>query len=144
MINHLFSTSAQQILERALGASGLAHEVIAHNLANVDTPGFKRGEVIFQQKLRAALAAASEADRQVKGIRTHAQHLPVGKVQDPGSVTPDVVVRAETSLRPDGNNVDLDVEMVKLAQNTTLYQSLAQMIRMKMGHLRLVISEGRR
>ncbi len=144
MIDRLFSSNTQQILEQALRASGLTHEVIAHNLANVDTPGFKRSEVIFQEKLRAALAAAQEADQQPTGIRTHPWHLPIGEVLAPGSIRPEVVVRAETSLRPDGNNVDLDAEMVKLNQNTLLYQTLAQLISGKLAQLRSVITEGRR
>ena len=142
MIERIFAGNASRILEGALGASGLAHDVIAHNLANVDTPGYKRSEVLFQDKLRAALAAARESG--ITGSRTHGQHIPIGEVPAPGDVEPSVVVRAETSLRPDGNNVDLDSEMVKLSQNTLLYQALSQMVRSRLGKLRMVITEGRR
>ena len=54
------------------------------------------------------------------------------------------MVRAETSLRPDGNNVDLDSEMVKLSENQMLYETLAQLVRMKLTSLRSAITEGRR
>jgi len=144
MIGRLFSGETQRVLENALRASGLAHEVIAHNLANVDTPGYKRSEVVFQDKLAAALAAAQDGDNQLKGTRTNARHLPVGDIPAPGDIQAETVVRAETSLRADGNNVDLDAEIVKLSENTMLYQALAQIVKMRMTQLRSAISEGRR
>jgi len=142
VIERLFSGNASQILERALGASGLAHDVIAHNLANIDTPGYKRSEVIFQDRLRAAIKAAREGG--LTGFRTDDRHISIGDLPSPGSVEPSVIVRAETSLRADGNNVDIDSEMVKLSQNTLLYQALAQLVRHKLNQLRSVITEGRR
>jgi flagellar basal-body rod protein FlgB len=144
MIGRILSTDTQRILENALRASGLAHEVIAHNLANVDTPGYKRSEVIFQEKLAAALAATAGADERLKGTLTNLRHIPIGDVPSPGDVTAETVVRAETSLRPDGNNVDMDSEMVKLSENTMLYQALAQIVKMKMTQLRSAITEGRK
>lgn len=142
MIDRLFSTQSQVILEQALRASGLAHETIAHNLANVNTPGFKRSEVIFQDKLAAALNALDGNTAQI--ARTHPRHLPAGGPASLREVEPEVVVRAETSLRPDGNNVDLDSEIVKLSENQLLYRSLTQILRMKLSQLRTVINEGRR
>lgn len=143
MIDKLFSTPAQTVLEKALGASGLAQEVIAHNLANVETPGFKRSEVLFRERLAAALAAREAAQGALKGTRTNVRHLPIGEAEPLEAVEPEVVVRAETSLRPDGNNVDLDAEMVKLSENEMLYESLAQLVRMKFAQLRTAITEGR-
>lgn len=144
MIEKLFATPAQTVLEKALGASGLAQEVIANNLANVETPGFKRSEVLFQDRLAAALAAAESAKGTLRGARTSARHIPIGEPPALEAVEPQVVVRAETSLRPDGNNVDLDAEMVRLSENTMLYESLAQLVRMKLTQLRSAITEGRR
>ncbi len=142
MIDRLFSTQSQVILEQAVRASGLSHEVISHNLANVNTPGYKRSEVVFQDKLAAAIAALEGSQAQV--ARTHPRHLPAGEPVSLRDVEPEVVVRAETSLRPDGNNVDLDSEIVRLSQNQLLYRSLTQILRMKLSQLRTVINEGRR
>ena len=61
----------------------------------------------------------------------------------PSDVQGQAVVRAETSLRPDGNNVDIDSEMTKLSENTVLYQALSQLVKMKLSELRSVIREGR-
>lgn len=144
MIERMFSGDTQRVLENAMRASGLRHEVIAHNLANVDTPGYKRSEVLFQDKLAAALAVAQNGDDQLKGTRTNGRHLPIGDIPLPGDVIGETVVRAETSLRADGNNVDLDAEMVKLSENTMLYQALAQLVKGKLAGLRSAITEGRR
>src|ERR1051325_11235246 len=129
MVDRLFNSTAQRVLERALGASGMAQEAIAHNLANVETPGFKRSEVLFQDRLAAALAAQENARGSLKGARTNDRHLPIGEPSPLEAVEPEVVVRAETSLRPDGNNVDLDAEMVKLSENEMLYEALTQLVR---------------
>ena len=131
------------IITNALSASRLQHEVIAHNIANVDTPGFKRSEVLFSDRLASALAAQAGSRDSLHGTVTDARHIPIGDVPPPEDVRAGVVVRAETSLRPDGNNVDLDSEMVRLSGNTLTYQSLAQIVRMQLGRLRTAITEGR-
>jgi len=144
MIERLFSDPAMRVLGKALDASSQTQETIAHNLANVDTPGFKRSEVLFQDQLTAALKATAESASDLKGLRTDSRHIPIGEPPTLEDVKPRVVVRAETSLRPDGNNVDLDSEMTRLAQNTLLYQSLAQLVRTKLAWLRSAINEGRK
>jgi flagellar basal-body rod protein FlgB len=144
VIGRLFDTPAMRVLSNAMAASRLTHEVVAHNLANVNTPGFKRTEVLFAERLRAALSAQGAARGALRGVRTDAAHLPIGEAPDPTDVRATTVVRAETSLRPDGNNVDLEAEMVRLQENTLLYGALAQLVRSRFAQLRTVINEGRR
>ena len=55
MIEKFLSTPTQKLLNQALNASQLRNDVIANNIANVDTPGFKRSEVIFEDNIRQAL-----------------------------------------------------------------------------------------
>ncbi len=143
MINRLFGDQTMGVLSNALRATDLEHQVIAHNLANVDTPGFKRSEVVFQSTLAAALKAQAEGSDQLPGMRTNPAHLPIGEVASPADVQGQAVVRAETSLRADGNNVDIDAEMTRLSENTVLYQALSQLVKMKLGQLRSAIREGR-
>lgn len=89
---------------------------------------------------------------QVTLVRTSAAHLPsAGSVASGGgSTNPDGggqarVVRATgTTLRNDGNNVDIDAEMAMLAENTIYYQALVQQLNNSLGLLRLAITEGRR
>ncbi len=144
MIDRLLDGSTMTVLTKALSASRLSHDVMAHNLANLETPGFKRSEVLFSDRLAAAIKAQDGAAEALAGLRTNDRHLPIGEPVSVNDVEPQVVVRAETSLRQDGNNVDLDAEMVRLSENTLLYQALAQVVRSRLASLRSVISEGRR
>ncbi|MEK7475493.1 MAG: flagellar basal body rod protein FlgB [Candidatus Coatesbacteria bacterium] len=140
MIDRLFSSTSMSVITNALAASRLQAEVTAHNLANVDTPGFKRTEVLFSDRLAAALRAQGGARDALSGAVTDPKHIAIGDVPRLEDVQAGTVVRAETSLRPDGNNVDLDAEMVKLTENTVLYQSLAQIVRMQLAQLRTAIT----
>ncbi len=144
MIDRMLDGTTMTVLTKALSASRLSHDVMAHNLANLETPGFKRSEVLFSDRLAAALKAQDGAAESLAGLTTNERHLPIGEQPTVDGVEPQVVVRAETSLRQDGNNVDLDAEMVRMSENTLLYQALAQVVRSRLATLRSVISEGRR
>ena len=143
-IDRLLSDPAMAVLRQALKASETTHETIAHNIANVDTPGFKTSEVIFKDKLSSALNQIQSSSNSLEGARTNPSHIAINESPSLGDIKPSVVVRAETSLRADGNNVDIDSEMTKLSQNTILFQALTQLVSAKMGQLRTAISEGRR
>lgn len=144
MIDRLLDGTTMTVLTKALSASRLSHDVMAHNLANVETPGFKRSEVLFSDRLAAAVAAREGASDSLQGATTNDRHIAIGETPSLDEVQPQVVVRAETSLRQDGNNVDLDSEMVRLSENTLLYQALAQIVKSRLATLRTAITEGRR
>jgi len=144
MIDRIFSDPAMSVLRQALDASSVTHETISHNLANVDTPGYKRSEVVFQDKLAAALRDMTESSSKLQGALTNPAHIAINEPAPLDSVKPSVYVRAETTLRPDGNNVDIDSEMTKLSQNMLVYQTLTQLVGSKIAQLRTAISEGRR
>jgi len=59
------------VLEKSLDAALLRNEAISQNIANVDTPGYKRKTVAFEEYLNDARA-------KIKGIRTRPEHIPVG------------------------------------------------------------------
>lgn len=107
-------------LSKALDALSLRHEILADNIANVNTPGFKARRVQFEDELKAALSRG-----------------------DPASMRP-VIEEDELRVRADGNSVDIDLEMAKLAETTILYSALSRLISGKFGSLKSVISEGRR
>lgn len=139
-IDRLLSDPAMAVLRQALKASDTTQATIAHNLANVDTPGYKTSEVIFKDKLAGALQEIQASSNNLEGARTNPSHFSINEPPSLEGVTPSVVVRAQTSLRPDGNNVDIDSEMTKLSQNTILYQALTQLVSSKMNQLRTAIS----
>lgn len=136
----LLQSTTLAVLEKALEAGTLRQRVIANNVANINTPGFKRSTVVFEEELRRSMAG----DDRLPLARTHPAHLAGGGLAGPLEVEPRVVRETGTALRPDGNNVSLDEEMVDLAMNTFKYQAVSQLASGKIGTLHHVISEGRR
>lgn len=132
----MFMTPAMYVLEKSLDTAALRQRTIAHNIANVNTPGFKRSEVSFEDQLRQALGL--EAGLSLD--RTNPYHLPVGGLD----ITPRVNQDNSTTMRQDGNNVDIDVEMVNLAQNSLNFNFATQQLNSRLAMLRYVINEGRR
>lgn len=122
MINWLSSPTIR-VLERGLDVASTRHQVLANNIANVDTPGFKRSGVDFAQ-------AMADAMRTIAG----SGQAPSAKI----------VTEESTVLRNDGNNVDIEREMAELAENSLTYDAMAQLLGKRYAQLRTVINEGRR
>lgn len=131
--------STERDLARALDAAALRQQAIAHNLANAETPGYRRFDVVFEEAL--ALEAREAARRKIALRRTHDAHL-AGPVRAP--VQPTVVRDTASVMRNDRNNVDVDREMAALAKNTLFYQTLTRLVGARLLALRTAITEGRR
>jgi len=144
MIDQLFNNPTMGLLQKSLDASSLQQKMIANNLANVDTPGFKRSEVVFQEKLKTALETQEVAKGELHATLTDPRHIAFQQVTTLDQIQPSLVQRNDTTLRNDGNNVDIDVEMSKLAQNQIFYTSLAQVASTQLSLLRSAIFEGKR
>ncbi len=127
-----------KLLEKALDATWLRNESIANNIANVNTPGFKKSHVRFEDALNSAML-----DVNISGKLTREKHIPIGK--NAQILTgPEVVTEEFTSMRRDGNNVDIDVEMAELAKNSIKYNTLITQISKEFRRLSLVINDGRK
>ena len=98
-----------ELLTRVLDTAATRHKVIAQNVANVDTFGYQRLEVTFEDELTKVLAGGG----------------------DPSAVQPKVVVDETAEPRVDGNTVDIDREMNDLSKNAlcTVRPSSSRMIR---------------
>ncbi|MBU2702019.1 flagellar basal-body rod protein FlgB [Sporomusaceae bacterium BoRhaA] len=136
MLDSILSSAPANILEKALSSSALRQQVISNNIANVNTPGFKRSTVSFEDKLQQAMNQT-----QLPLVRTHQNHLAAEKFE--GSMEPSVVVDNTTSMRVDGNNVDIDKEMASLAKNSIYYSAVAQQMNKYYGILKSAIREGK-
>ncbi|MDN5346741.1 MAG: flagellar basal-body rod protein FlgB [Clostridia bacterium] len=134
----LFFTPTLLALEKALQTASLRQRTLAHNIANANTPGFKRSYVSFEEELRAAL----NLDPGLPLARTHPRHLPYPRSL--ADVRPEVRQDLYTAMRQDGNNVDIDREMVELAMNSINYSAAVQQLNQRLAMLRYVINEGRR
>lgn len=110
------------ILNKSLDAYALRQKSIADNIANVDTPGYKRSAVSFEEDLKNALDKSK-----LFGYRTHPNHLPIGrqKVED---VEPIAYIPKDDSIPSGKNNVNIDKEMAELAKNDIRFNFAARML----------------
>jgi flagellar basal-body rod protein FlgB len=113
----------QIALERALSGAAQRQQILANNLANADTPGFKRTDLDFHSQLATALASNGSSDELAS--------QPFATQTDTSS-----------SMQADGNNVDVDTEMSKLSQNSLDYQSLVSIANARLKMLSTAIGMG--
>ncbi len=129
---HVFKTT--DYVNRALDGSALRQQVLSNNLANANTPNFQRSDVDFSSLFGPKIS-------QLQLHTTHAEHTRnTSKNQNSPSVRRD----SASTLRNDGNNVDIDREMVMLMENQLHYQAMADILNRNLSILRSVIGEGRR
>jgi flagellar basal-body rod protein FlgB len=133
MIRKLFGQ--YELAEKALDASWLRNEVIAQNMANVDTPGYKRKTVKFEDYLNGKDTV------NIKARKTRSGHVDFPKGGNDITVETEY---SELSTRLDGNNVDIEYEMAEMAKNSIRYDTLIQSLNNRLRRLQSVISEGRR
>jgi flagellar basal-body rod protein FlgB len=113
-------TPQMDLLSKLLDVAELRHRVIAQNVANVNTPGYRRQEVAFEDALGDVLKQGN--DHGAKGIQAR------------------IVEAAGDAARADGNTVDIDDEMGRLDKNTLLYRMFAQILTNKLATMRSAIT----
>ena len=116
----------QDLLQRSMSTSLIRQEVIADNIANADTPHFKRSEVTFESELWRALR--SYDPNPFPAALTNKRHIPFYRPRDYRQIKPIVYLDYSTSYRNDGNNVDIEKEMVDSRENTLRYMAMAQRV----------------
>ncbi|TBL77722.1 flagellar basal body rod protein FlgB [Paenibacillus thalictri] len=132
----LLNKPSFQLMERSLDASTLRQKVISNNVANVDTPYYKRSEVRFEELLEQQMNGSS-----LEGRRTDPRHFYIGRPAQP--VQPEVVSDGNTSINNNLNNVDVDYEMSLMAKNQLRYNVVVQELNSELKRVRTAI-EGRR
>ena len=137
MWNNLFKPV--DLLQKGLSVSWMRNAVIRNNIANIETPNFKASDVEFETFLLRSLEKPGFV-----GARTHPGHREIGsKNLDFESVYPKVYQRKDLSMRMDGNNVDIESENVKLAQNSLYYNTMLEKMNSELRRLRMAITEGK-
>lgn len=121
MLEQIMSSSALSAMSRGLQAANLRQEVISNNIANVNTPNFKKSDVVFEDLLAKELNPGQSGKLEM--VRTNDRHLPAG-ADAPASAK--IERQDTTTMRVDSNNVDIDVEMANLSKNHIYYNSLAR------------------
>lgn len=112
------------VLDKAADASWTRNDVLANNIANADTPGYKRKDVQFETYLSDAVAGTDSLDATVAEIDLNQLNATTYTEQ------------AGLSYRMDGNNVDITTENVELAKNQLKYYTLMNSINQEFTRLK--------
>lgn len=135
MLEQIVGGKALDVMQRGMGAANLRQEVISHNIANVNTPNFKKSDVIFEDLLAKELDL--DATGRLKVVRTHDRHMPIAFR---GRAAAKVELDPSSSMRYDKNNVDIDVEMASLAKNSLYFNALAKQVGAEFSRMRTVVA----
>ncbi len=123
MIDGLFNQTNYVAAKKMLDLTALRHEAIASNLANVETPRYKRLEVANSFATELQQAVASRSNSAIAGISPQLSVDPSAK-----------------AVRKDGNTVQLEQELMRLNQNTLEHQVETQLVTGNLLKLRLAIT----
>lgn len=128
---------AVDIQKIALDGAWQRNEAIANNMANVNTPGYKRQDVEFESILQSFLDKGHTAL-----ATTNDRHFNVN-----GQLATDQTGRfsqaTATSFRQDNNNVDLDTEMAEMTKNSLYYNAVTNQVSGHFRRLKMAVKEGR-
>jgi flagellar basal-body rod protein FlgB len=127
------------LMQRGMDAAWMRQDVIAHNIANADTPHYKSQRVAFETMMAAAL----RGEGTMEGAVTHDKHIRFGGVPDPTQVKPVTLTDYHYTIRMDENNVDVDHEMSELAANYIRYSMLTASVNGSFNRLKMAIREGK-
>ena len=105
------------LLEKALNVRAAYHKVLAGNITNVETPGYREKEIDFKTELNRSISGSTDVE-----IKEN--------------------VNATGSM--DGNSVNMEDQIMKLNENTMMYNTCVQLINKRFSMLRFVINEGKR
>ena len=126
-------------LPRGMEAATIRQEVLAHNIANVNTPNYKKNNLVFETLLAQEIyGEVTKGKLQIS--RTRDAHLPF--VKRNRVAMPTVVQDHQTLMRFDDNNVDIDIEMATLAKNQIYFNALATQMKGYVEKLKNAISSG--
>lgn len=106
-------------LEEVIRYAAVRHKVLASNVANVDTPGYRAKDVLFREEVKNQIVTISRtSDRHLQGD---------GRAQNDGTVVPQ-----ERYPWGDGNNVALDMELAHMTENALLYEAALKLLSRKL------------
>lgn len=117
------------VLDKAADACSVRGQLISNNMANVNTPNYKRQDIEFNSFLEAALADGSTLDEAVANVQEHLMEIN-------GVVYTD---NSTLSYRLDGNNVSIDTEEVYQTENSIRYQALIEQMTHEFSRMKAVL-----
>jgi flagellar basal-body rod protein FlgB len=126
------SENTYSLLKNSLDASALRGKVIANNIANINTKGYKKFYVTFEDTLNDSMGENTLKTNNNKHIQTGSSNGEVSVQRD-----------ESTSMRQDGNNVDIDLEMTNQAANELMYNALVKQVNSKISLSSYIIRGGK-
>ncbi len=115
------------VLDKAADASWTRNELITNNIANIDTPNFKRKDIEFESYLAQELTGNGSLDQKVANTDLNALN------------TSSYTDHASLSYRLDGNNVDVDTETANLSENQVRYYTLLDAMTQEFSRIKSVL-----
>lgn len=131
MLGNTFNN--MNLMNQALDGYSKRNESINNNISNVNTPGYKKTKILFEENLKSQI----NKNDNLKLKTTNNKHI-----KDVGG-TNMVIENKHFSTRRDGNNVNIDVEMAVLAKNTMMYNAVIRQVSNESRKIRSIIKEGR-
>lgn len=125
------SKATYNLIKKSMNVTVASNKVIANNMANVNTKGYKRYYVPFDEVLKNNMQETTIKTTNTRHISNSSEDLSVKRDNS-------------VSMREDGNNVDIESEMTNQAANTMMYESLVRLINGKITTTRSVIQGGGR
>ncbi len=147
MYDNLFSSV--DLINKGMQVTWLRNEVISHNIANVDTVGYKAAEVEFENIFSDALGTMPDGELNVTNemhISGRTGRLAVSNPRHISHAASDIsgvqpaLVADDVSIRYDENDVDIEHEMIELAKNSVEYYTLVSKVNSEFGKLKTAIN----
>ena len=132
MTGRILPDDAIRTAAQALNGLARRQEITAHNIANIDTPGYRAQQVDFE----TALKRLSGTNRHIPVQSTHIKHL----ASPSRSVRFEVENQKGGTERADGNNVDIDLELATQTETGVRYQTLTNLVSRKLKLLKNLAS----
>ncbi|ADK80686.1 flagellar basal body rod protein FlgB [Sediminispirochaeta smaragdinae] len=125
------------VLHRSMDVEMLRRQVMANNIANADTPNYKRSVVNFESQLARALD--SEKVTKPQAALTNERHIPFNRVQNYRDVRPKRVLDYLSESDNNGNNVDVEEESMLLLQNQLRYDMMSRVVAGEFSRVNIVL-----
>ncbi|MBF0239632.1 MAG: flagellar basal body rod protein FlgB [SAR324 cluster bacterium] len=135
----IFHTKTMTLLEKSMHFRTQRHDLLVSNIANKDTEGYQAQDMVFERNLKTALKADMPGPLNTLDPR----HFDGNNTPPIETVEGTRINSASSTVGFNGNTVDLDKEMAKLAENQLMYNATSRMIAFQIRQMRTSIMEGR-
>ena len=131
----LFSDRVPLLLKKNLDFKGQRNLIISSNISNINTPGYKSQDINFKEQLKSVMETRGGLSLKI----THENHFGPSN-EAIRSLKPEVF-EEDHAARSDGNNVNLDNEMAKLAENQIMYNATVQLMAKRGSTVKSAVTE---